>query len=177
MFQNRFITSAVLLIAFALLAASCSSAPDTRPSGKNPLTGMVYDNEGRPVQGARVSIDGKEAALTDLNGRFVTPPLDPGPHSLSLNKPGYEQTNTTVDFTSALEVLYTRMASFESLMKEAEEFLDAGKSAEALSLLKRAEGIYPEDPALTVLFLVCYKDLEDTEIAAEYRMKVETLGL
>ncbi|WP_319562730.1 carboxypeptidase-like regulatory domain-containing protein [Marispirochaeta sp.] len=93
--------SPLILLVVLLLTASCSTTPPST-GDRAPLTGMVYDTEGRPVQGARVRIDGTQETTTDLNGRFVTPPLDTGTHLLLINREGYEEQRTRVEFYPVL---------------------------------------------------------------------------
>ena len=168
--------SSLLLLLILLFTASCSTAPSS-PGDKAPLTGMVYDTEGRPVQGARVLIDGSEETSTDLNGRFVTPPLKTGAHLLAINREGYEHQRTQVEFTSPLEVLYVSIASFESLIKEAEEQLDLGNHDEALSRIERAETVYPDDPALMVLRCAVYHRSGQMDKAAECSLELKGIDL
>jgi hypothetical protein len=168
--------SPLILLLVLLLTASCSTTPPST-GDRAPLTGMVYDTEGRPVQGARVRIDGTQEITTDLNGRFVTPPLDTGTHLLLINREGYEEQRTRVEFTSPLEVLYVGIASFESLMEEAEDALDREAHDEALNYLRRAETVFPDDPALLVLCYAIFQRSGRPEEAEEYSRRLQEIGL
>ena len=168
--------SSLLLLLILLFTASCSTAPSS-PGDRAPLTGMVYDTHGRPVQGARVLIDGTLETSTDLNGRFVTPSLAKGAHLLLIGREGYEEQRTRVDFSSTLEVLYVSIASFESLIKEAEEQLDLGNHDGALSRIERAETVYPDDPSLMVLRCAVYHRSGQIDKAAECSLELKDLDL
>ncbi|WP_319476444.1 carboxypeptidase-like regulatory domain-containing protein [Marispirochaeta aestuarii] len=168
--------SPLILLLVLMLTASCSTTPSA-PGNKAPLTGMVYNTEGRPVQGARVLIDGTQETVTDLNGRFVTPPLTKGAHLLLISRAGYEEQRTRMDFSSPLEVLYVRIAPFESLIKEAEDALDREARDEALDYLRRAETVFPDDPALLVLYYTVFQRSGRPEEAEEYSRRLQELGL
>ena len=165
-----------VILLILLFAAACSTAPSTTGES-SPLTGMVYDSEGRPVQGAQAHIDGKKEAVSDLNGRFVSPPLAFGPHVLLITKEGYEEQHTRIEFTSPLEVLYVSISSFESLVKKAEAALDQANYTEALSFIDRASTIYPDDPALMVLRCALYHQSGKKDAEAECLEKLKSSRL
>jgi hypothetical protein len=141
------------------------------------MTGMVYDTKGRPVQGARILIDGIKETSTDLNGRFVSPPLDTGTHQLLIKKESYEEQSVRVEFTSPLEVLYVGITSFANLMEEAEDALDSEDYDEAMDYLRRAETVFPDDPALLVLCCAAFQLAGRPEEAEEYSRRLQETGL
>lgn len=79
--------------AAALLASSSALAAQTDPDEAVAfhLVGQVVDlATGAPVQGARVSVAASEwMSLTNAEGRFILPGLDPGLHSLTVEQLGY----------------------------------------------------------------------------------------
>ncbi len=54
------------------------------------VTFTVLDPDGRPLGGARVSLDGGPARLSDARGRVSFSPVAPGRHSLAIEASGYQ---------------------------------------------------------------------------------------
>jgi hypothetical protein len=135
---------------------------------------MIYDSGSRPLRGASVTADGCLETVSDLNGRFLTPPIAPGDHLLEVRKTGYETKRMRIEFSSRLEVLYVSLVSFEDLLAGAEESLDAGDPKGAESFLARASLIQEEDPALLMLLVaVC----SATGAGSKARLAAERLVL
>ncbi len=74
-------------------------------------------------------------------------------------------------------MLYVGIASFESLMEEAEDALDREAHDEALDYLRRAETVFPDDPALLVLCYAIFQRSGRPEEAEEYSRRLQEIGL
>jgi hypothetical protein len=143
------IRSLILIPAVLVLAVSCASLK-TNDQGP-PFYGMVYDMDNLPVQNARVFVDGKEAAGTDVNGRFVLSGLNFDSYAVELRKVGYESLVTQLDYFSSTQVLYVKMISADQLLGEAEAALAERRWEEASSLVDRAERTKPGAPVTLYL--------------------------
>jgi hypothetical protein len=68
------------------------------PSGTpGTVRGKVVDEEGNPIQGARVRIEGTAlSTTTDENGEFTLENVPAGDYSLEVEKDGYEQETSSV---------------------------------------------------------------------------------
>lgn len=91
--------SAALLAAGMLLAAA--AAFGSRPPAGT-LAGRLLDGVGRPVAGAAVSLKGRitvfsASTVSAADGAFSFPEVPAGVYSLSVDKPGYEQLDRTVE--------------------------------------------------------------------------------
>jgi len=111
-----------------------------------PLFGMIYDRNNTPCPGVSISVDGQEAFTSDINGRFVLPDLPRGAHTLHARAKKTESLDVPFEFLNRGQVLYLRMVSFEQLLVEAEQALDAGGWQEAGSLIRRAAAVCPGEP-------------------------------
>lgn len=68
-----------------------------RPKGSATLTGLVRDPAGRPLPGARVSVEADDAAaLTGPDGRFTLQGVRSGTRLLTVRKIGFEPMEMTV---------------------------------------------------------------------------------
>lgn len=80
---------------------------NTSLNGQNRLKGSVYDQNGRPIQGAIISLDGNIILKSNAQGLFVIDSLNKGQHILSLKYKSGEQTceiiaegkERTIEFT------------------------------------------------------------------------------
>jgi len=83
------------------------------------LTGVVVDQSGKPVGRASVhaylvsprkdQIRGGKNGTTDDAGRFTLTSLTPGPHGISIHKPGYRQENRGVQFQAGAQNVVVKM--------------------------------------------------------------------
>lgn len=67
--------------------------------GLNGVSGFVYDENGRPVERALVSIDGTRKDYTNQHGWYSIRELRPGIYSLKISKSGYKFTPKKLTFT------------------------------------------------------------------------------
>lgn len=131
----------VFAILTAVLLASCATAgkrDDPAAFDAAPLLGMVYDAEGSPVQGVRITLDGKDAAESDLSGRFIVSGVTRGAHRFGARCEGYETVESEFRFLNRSQVLYLRLHSADQLLSAAERALEAGNIPEAEDALARA---------------------------------------
>lgn len=141
--------SILSILAAWALAVSCASV---KPNDAGPpLYGMVYDMDNLPVQNALVSIDGRDAASTDVNGRFALSGLPFGTYEVSLRKEGYELLTTRVEYFSWTQVLYVKMISADQLLAKAESAISERRWGEAQDFVDRAERVGPDAPAALYL--------------------------
>jgi tetratricopeptide (TPR) repeat protein len=142
--------STVLGLALCMMVSftSCKSLSNNNPVtfDKAPLLGMVYDYDNAACAGVTVSINGKPVATSDIDGRFFIPDLDRGEHIIELAKRDYESSTTVIDYESKSQVLYLKILSFDELLVQAQDALEAQKKADAESLLQRAEKVRLGDP-------------------------------
>ena len=100
-------TLTLLILSLRLLTGCSSLGPEHAGSFEAAaLGGMIYDCASRPLQGASVTVDDSLETMSDLNGRFLTPPITFGEHLLEVRKTGYETKRVRIEFSSRLEVLY-----------------------------------------------------------------------
>lgn len=94
-------TTYVMVVLASVPAAGCSDAPSATslqaaPSGT--LVVRVVDTEQRPLEGARVWVDGMPADTTsDAAGLVVVSSLSPGDYEVRVNRTGYWDNTTTVE--------------------------------------------------------------------------------
>ena len=132
----RFFITRISII-FLLLSASCSSVKGVkRISGEAVMYGMVYNDENIPVSGAEVIIDGKTAALTDSQGRFILTSRQRKDFTLSLSKAGYE-TVTAVFHFEPMDVIHLVMVNADQLVKQAEFAMDEGRYRDVIVFCDR----------------------------------------
>lgn len=94
------------LLVTCILIAGCSDAPkeetaafdDVVPEGA--IRGVVVDQAIVPIEGATVTVVGKElTATTDANGAFAFPDVAPGTYFLEASHPFYDTQQTSVEVT------------------------------------------------------------------------------
>jgi outer membrane receptor for ferrienterochelin and colicin len=108
---------------FSLMAALAFAAPASAQQGTTTGTfrGRVTTAEGQPVVGAQVvarniATGGTRGALTDAEGRYAIPLLQPGPYTLRVTSIGYAEVErtginasagvvSTIDFTAAVQAV------------------------------------------------------------------------
>jgi iron complex outermembrane receptor protein len=87
-FPIRF-TSGVARLAILVVAAAAHPSAEAAQSSTL-VHGVVRAPSGEPIQGARIAVDGVEAAITGPDGRFrVT--LEPGTRTLVVDHPAYRR--------------------------------------------------------------------------------------
>lgn len=80
--------SAVMFLVAALVASPAAEARAQSTSAT--VTGTIRSEEGQPLRGAHVSVEGLgRAALTDEEGRFTVRGLSPGRHRIAVSLIGY----------------------------------------------------------------------------------------
>ncbi|HRE42508.1 MAG TPA: TonB-dependent receptor [Terricaulis sp.] len=83
-------------IALAIAGAFLTAAPAAAESPA-PVSGRISDDSGAPLPGARVSIREQNIEVsTDRQGRYLLPPLPPGPVTLDIEYLGMPQASHTV---------------------------------------------------------------------------------
>jgi len=123
-----------LALAITLASGGCASAP--RPGGKRgTLQGMIHDYDNRPVAGYLVSVDDKEKAYTDINGRFTVPDLALGTHTLSGEGKDHGPYAQTVEFADRTQIIYLRIPSNRFLYAQIDRQLSDGEYGPAQKTL------------------------------------------
>ncbi|MDZ4862485.1 MAG: carboxypeptidase regulatory-like domain-containing protein [Gemmatimonadota bacterium] len=154
---RRALTFAMLLPTAPLLAQQSPAPAPLPPVAAAPaasvptgrVTGRVIDREsGRPLQGARVSIIGIPGAVeTDLDGRYRTPSIPAGIHSVRAAFIGYQATlrdsvrvvagqAVTVDFVMTVQIV-----ELEDLAVEATVLASPKSDAGLLAAQQAAAGV------------------------------------
>jgi hypothetical protein len=139
--------SAFAWLLAALLASACASKvpPAKEGSMLAALRGMVYDFDGRPVSEAEISVDGREALRSDINGRFLFGDLGYGRHEVQIKREGYESDSIAFDFDDERQIVYAKLYSAKQLLSLSEREAEARDWAEALGFLDRVEAVIERD--------------------------------
>ncbi len=132
---------------FPFLLIGCATIPEPDVSGALPVHGLVYDYDNLPVPAAVLRIDGKRSALSDVNGRFVSPPIPPGTYDIEVSRDGYETKTVRLEYSHPNQILYAKLYSAEQLLSLAEKALERRDWEAASSLLERAQAVRPGDAA------------------------------
>lgn len=120
-----------------LFLTACTSIPG---KGLPPLNGMIYDADNKPVPAAKVFLNGKIKATSDIQGHFTLSGLKPKKeYTLTLERKGYEKSAAVFTYSNATQVLYLRMNSGEQLVDEVETVISKKDWSRAITLLDRAE--------------------------------------
>jgi len=90
MTRLRWSVVAVWILAVLLVSASapCPAEAQSRPS-HGAVTGIVHSQNGIPLEGVEVSLEGHDRTTTDSQGRFAFSRVSPGNYRLSVNKSGF----------------------------------------------------------------------------------------
>ena len=134
---------AAFCAAWLLLMAGCTTSPQNAPGSfaTAGLVGVVYSYNGRPVFGARVSLESGQEVRTDINGRFFLPNVPRGTVELVVTHPEFLQARQRLQFLSRTQVAYVRLErpAFAVELHRAEQalldgfFAAASKTLEELS--------------------------------------------
>jgi hypothetical protein len=78
--------------ALAVTLVTMPAAPlDAQEAAVTSLMGVVFGATGQPMANVQILLDGTElVALSDTSGYFRVDSVVPGPHTLTLSKPGFE---------------------------------------------------------------------------------------
>lgn len=109
------------------------------------LFGVVIDEDGQPIPGARVTVRHRRAE-TDPFGRFSLDRIPPGRHRIAVERQGYEAWEEQTDVVAPTQYLHVRLISVAGLVDRALADARAGDPAAVAATLKRIEAIAPEDP-------------------------------
>lgn len=112
-FPIRFALGLAVLVIVAVAATVRPSAATAQT--ETPVLGVVRDPSGEPLPGARITVGGVEAAVTDPAGHFrIT--LEPGSRTLVVEHPAYPRlvhSLTIAEIPLDLELQLRRVASIE----------------------------------------------------------------
>lgn len=132
---RRFVACANLLAAALALSGCAKEGGVGRPAGfdgdafssdRGVVRGVVTDTELRPLEGARVAVEGQGLdARTGPDGRFVLPDVHPGQHMLHVQAIGHHAVALAIDVRAgaptdveiALEVAPAEVPYIELLTK------------------------------------------------------------
>jgi tetratricopeptide (TPR) repeat protein len=157
--KNRVYTTIVLCTAACLAAAAvCTGcASDTGIADNTGMYMMLYDYGNSAVQGAVLTVDGKKAGESDVEGHFMLLLPHKGRYELTVEKPGYELLHDTIWYDPA-RVLYLKLGNSGQFLDLAEQSLDTGSYDEALSYIGRSLALDPaRQDALFLKSIILYK--------------------
>ncbi len=142
------LVSVLIFIGAALVAilSSCATVPSPVEFDTATLHGMVYDDEHNPVQWASVSIAGREPVYTDIDGRFAVPKVARGVVAIEVGADGFAPHTGEFLFANRTQVLYLRLHSGRSFVRQAIGALDSGDGETAVHLAGKALMVLPGDP-------------------------------
>lgn len=158
---SRLIFLGILALTIATYGCTTTEERDHASFEEAPLFGMVYDYNGQPCAGAIISIDAETQIITDINGRFVVQSLSKGNHNVNVSKQDFETLSVSFEFLSRNQALYLKIISFDQLIAKIERVLEERKLGEAASLIERADRIRKNDPILSFLQAIYYKQAEE----------------
>lgn len=147
----RVLCAATVVVAFLTSCATMEQTYHTDDDASAPLLGMVYDSVHRPVSGAEVILSPEIAAIADVNGRFVFPPIPLTEYHVRITRDGYEPATFLFDFRDDTQVLYVRLVSTEWLENEAVAAIGRREYRLAEDYLQRAILLSAEDASLMYL--------------------------
>ena len=124
------------MLTAVVLLSGCATPPPGR-FRRAPLVGVVSDTEGRPVSGAEVTLDGRRAALTGMDGRFTFSRVRRGRHEVRARRAGFEEARVELAFTDRRQIAYVRLISKDHLIERAVDHIAAGDLAGATGVLER----------------------------------------
>jgi hypothetical protein len=158
--------NALVAAACILLSTACATVPED-PTEFETATfyGMVYNGQNEGVSSARVSIDGEQVAMTDINGRFFIPGMKRGSYEIVIQKEEYETKRLRFDFLNKGNILYVNMMSAQDYMQQLDSYLAQGNFAKAHEAMLKGLEIAPENPALRYLAALYYIRTENLEPA------------
>lgn len=141
------IIGAGLFLCAILFPVSCAGLGNGAPT----IKGMVYSMDGTPLAGARVSLDGGSAALSDMEGRFGLrrpPGGRPGkPALLEASRNGCEAIHERIILPEKDGILYVSLRTAADLRALALRAMAEGDWREALSRANRAVAVRPGAPS------------------------------
>jgi hypothetical protein len=133
---SRAVRVGCAVLAAVVLLSGCGTPPPGR-FRRASLVGVVSDIEGHPVSGAEVTLDGRHAAQTGLDGRFTFSRVRRGRHEIVARSAGFEEASVELAFTDRRQIAYVRLMSKEQLIARAVDHIAAGELAAATEMLER----------------------------------------
>ncbi len=177
--QTFGLVSVLVFIGAALVASlsSCATAPSPVEFDTATLHGMVYDDEHNPVQWASVSIAGREPIYTDIDGRFAVPGVVRGVVTIEVGADGFAPYTGEFLFANRTQVLYLRLHSGRSFVRQAIAALDSGDGEVAVHLAGKALMVLPGDPEVRfIAALASYRTGDLATAQAHLSYFPETCG-
>ena len=156
---RHFYCNVIVIVLIIIAICSCNSLP-TRKHKPQSLYGMIYDRDNRPVNNVILYVNNKPMAVSDIQGRFIIPKLNPqSQYTIAARKDAYEEVVIEISFIDPSDVLYIRLYSADQLLAEAEDALKGKDWDRTESLLIRAQNAGGNDIAIQFLHgvLLYYK--------------------
>ncbi len=164
-----------IVITFFIISISGCTSLDKTSDNKfvtAPLMGMLYTSEGLAADEVNIFFDGKAAAVSDINGRFVIPEVNRGRHQFEFRKEGMETLTTELDFRNPTQILYASMIPLDEILEELEEALKQNRLADAANLIKRGSAVKKDDLRLEYLRIVYLVKKGELDTASEKVMEL-----
>ena len=157
--KRRLPVSVCFLLLF--LAAGCKTVPQTKSLIS--LNGMIYDTDNRPVANYGILIDGIPECASDIGGRFEIKNIVKGEHIITGRGNGYLDIKEKVVIRDKAQIVYIRVPSVETKLKEAFSLIKQGMYEQAESCIQEILAC-DSDNHEALFFMCAIKYLEqDTE--------------
>jgi|GEM_PF-3381657 len=169
--MKRFFTGVVLLLLFT----SCAGTKTFK--GRADLHGAVYDAKSRPVPNCVILLDGKEKALTDINGRFVLYGLQSAAYTIEACSSYCERYTGEVQFLNETQYILIKVVDNETLYESVEKQFSQSDLSKAEEEIFRLLRINPDNPnAVMYLAVLRYKE-EDKAASLRILLDAERRGI
>lgn len=171
---------------FILLAFSSLSAQGYR--GKGRIKGIVYDKEGNPLEGVKISFFSVKAQsgferITDENGKWKAFYIKGGEYKIDFEKEGYmpKKISANINEYNKNPDHEIRMEKFEGLvitedlreeLKSGNSFFEAGEYENAITAFNSVIEKFPDAAVLYQNIGNCYFLMEEYDKAEENYLKV-----
>ncbi len=156
----RFLRFSLIAMACVVSLVACATQEDRFGVDRDletqqTLPGMVYDGRNQAVSSAEISLDGRQIAESDVNGRFFLR-LSFGTYQIEVHREGYESIVTTLEYSSMGQALHIRMTSLDELLGSVAEQIERRRWYRAQELLSRAYAIEAESPEAIYLEAILF---------------------
>ncbi|MBP7478907.1 MAG: hypothetical protein KA785_00525 [Spirochaetaceae bacterium] len=151
--MKRFYRGVILLLLFT----SCAGTKTF--NGRADLHGAVYDVKSRPVPNCVILLDGKEKALTDINGRFVLYGLQSAAYTIEACSSYCERYNGEIQFLNETQYILITVVDNETLYDLVEDALEKKDYDLADKTIKRLFAVNKNNPnAIMYLAVIRYRE-------------------